>query len=32
MIRWYATGTNIEDRKQAEERVRNENLALREAI
>lgn len=32
IIRWYATGTDIEDRKQAEERVRNENLALREVI
>ena len=29
---WYATGTDIEDRKQAEERTRNENLALREDI
>jgi len=32
IIRWYATGTDIEDRKQAEERMRNENLALREEI
>ena len=32
LIRWYATGTDIEDRKQAEERMRNENLALREVI
>ena len=32
IIRWYATGTDIEDRKQAEERIRNENLALREQI
>src|SRR5256885_7437393 len=32
IVRWYATGTDIEDRKQAEERVRNENLALREEI
>jgi len=32
VIRWYATGTDIEDRKQAEERVRHENLALREEI
>jgi len=32
VIRWYATGTDIEDRKQAEERIRNENLALREEI
>ena len=28
VIRWYATGTDIEDRKQAEERTRMENLAL----
>lgn len=32
IVRWYATGTDIHDRKQAEERVRNENLALREDI
>jgi formate hydrogenlyase transcriptional activator len=32
IIRWYATGTDIEDRKQAEERMRNENLGLREEI
>jgi formate hydrogenlyase transcriptional activator len=32
MTRWYATGTDIEDRKRAEEKVRNENLALREEI
>src|ERR1700738_105484 len=32
IIRWYATGTDIEDRKRAEERMRNENLALREEI
>ena len=32
VLRWYATGTDIEDRKQAEERMRNENLALREEI
>jgi formate hydrogenlyase transcriptional activator len=32
VIRWYATGTDIEDRKQAEERTRKENLALREEI
>src|SRR6202789_352521 len=31
-IRWYAAGIDIEDRKQAEERTRNENLALREQI
>jgi formate hydrogenlyase transcriptional activator len=32
VIRWYATGTDINDRVQAEERTRNENLALREQI
>ncbi len=32
IIRWYATGTDIEDRKRAEERIRDENLALREQI
>src|ERR1700756_1012518 len=32
IIRWYATGTDIEDRKLAEERMRDENLALREEI
>jgi signal transduction histidine kinase len=31
-VRWYAAGIDIEDRKRAEERVRNENLALREEI
>src|ERR1700686_3965230 len=32
IIRWYATGMDIEDRKRAEERMRDENLALREQI
>jgi PAS domain S-box-containing protein len=32
IIRWYATGTDIEARKRAEERMRDENLALREQI
>jgi formate hydrogenlyase transcriptional activator len=32
VIRWYATGTDIDDRVQAEERTRNENLVLREQI
>jgi formate hydrogenlyase transcriptional activator len=32
VIRWYATGTDIEDRVRGEERTRNENLALREQI
>src|SRR5438876_764630 len=31
-LRWYATGTDIDDRKRVEERTRNENLALREDI
>jgi formate hydrogenlyase transcriptional activator len=30
IVRWLATGTDIEDRKRAEEQTRNENLALRE--
>jgi formate hydrogenlyase transcriptional activator len=32
VIRWYATGIDIHDRVEAEERTRNENLALREQI
>src|SRR3984885_2634162 len=32
IIRGYATGMDIDDRKQAEERMRDENLALREQI
>src|SRR5258705_1214194 len=32
IIRWYATGTDIEDRNEAEESMRDENLALREQI
>jgi PAS domain S-box-containing protein len=32
VIRWYATGTDVDDRKQAEERTRQENVALREQI
>src|SRR5207302_8837131 len=32
IIRWYATGTDIDDRKRAEDRVRSENLALREEV
>lgn len=31
-IRWYGTGTDIDDRKRAEERTHKENLALREEI
>jgi formate hydrogenlyase transcriptional activator len=30
--RWYITGADIEDRKRAEERLRHENVALREEI
>jgi len=30
--RWYAAGIDIEDRKQAEEKVQKENLALRQEI
>jgi formate hydrogenlyase transcriptional activator len=32
VIRWYATGTDIDDRKRTEDRTRNENVALREEI
>jgi len=32
IIRWYATGTDIDDRKRREERTQNENVALREEI
>jgi formate hydrogenlyase transcriptional activator len=32
VARWFATATDIEDRKQTEQSVRNENLALREQI
>jgi PAS domain S-box-containing protein len=31
-IRWYAAATDIEDRKQAEQRLQDENVALREEI
>ena len=31
-MRWYATGTDIDDRKRNEDRTRNENVALREEI
>src|SRR3989454_1537703 len=31
-LRWYATGTDIDDRKRTEERTQSENLALREDI
>jgi formate hydrogenlyase transcriptional activator len=32
VVRWYATGTDIHERVKAEERIRNENQALREQI
>ena len=32
VVRWYATGTDIDDRVKAEERTHNENQALREQI
>ena len=32
LVRWYVTGTDIEDRKRAEDRTKNENVALREEV
>jgi formate hydrogenlyase transcriptional activator len=32
ITRWYATATDIEDRKRAEEEIRKENIVLREEI
>jgi PAS domain S-box-containing protein len=32
LVRWYATGTDIEDRKVAEQRLQYENVALREEV
>src|SRR5580693_486596 len=32
VVRWFETATDKEDRKQAENRLRNENVALREEI
>jgi len=32
VIRWYATATDIDDQKKTEERLRDENLVLREEI
>jgi len=32
ITRWYSCGTDIDDRKQAEDRLRQENVALREEI
>ena len=32
LVSWYATGTDIDDRKRGEDRTQNENVALREEI
>jgi transcriptional regulator with GAF, ATPase, and Fis domain len=32
IIRWYATATDIDDRKAAEQRLQDENVALREEV
>jgi formate hydrogenlyase transcriptional activator len=32
VIRWYVTGTDVDDQKRTEERLRNENFVLREEI
>ena len=32
LVSWYATGMDLDDRKRAEDRTRNENVALREEI
>jgi formate hydrogenlyase transcriptional activator len=32
VVRWFGTGTDIEDHKQAQNHLRNENVALREEI
>jgi PAS domain S-box-containing protein len=32
LLRWYATGTDIDEREQAEERMRHNNLALRQGL
>jgi hypothetical protein len=32
IIRWYATATDIDDRKVVEQRLQNENIALREEV
>jgi len=32
IVRWYATATDIDDQKRTEERLRNENIVLREEI
>ena len=32
IVRWFATATDIEDRKCAEDRMRNETVVLREDL
>src|SRR5262245_53658817 len=32
VIRWFSTGTDIDDRKRAEQRMHDENVALREEV
>jgi formate hydrogenlyase transcriptional activator len=32
VVRWYVAGTDIEDRKQAEEKLQQENVTLREEV
>jgi transcriptional regulator with GAF, ATPase, and Fis domain len=32
VVRWFGTATDVEDRKQTENRLPNENVALREEI
>jgi PAS domain S-box-containing protein len=32
LVRWYATGTDIEDRKAVEQHLQNENVAVREEL
>src|SRR5260370_18944234 len=32
VVRWFATATDIEERRQTEDRMRNETVALRETI
>jgi formate hydrogenlyase transcriptional activator len=32
VVRWYATATDIDDRKRSEDRTRNENIALRDEV
>jgi formate hydrogenlyase transcriptional activator len=32
VVRWYASATDIDDRKRSEDRTRNENIALRDEV